>query len=174
MKPDSLIRPDALNELMETARATPPGDFVEVGVYKGGSAAVLADVAREQGRRLFLFDTFSGIPTADPSVDWHVVGDFGDTSADAVRKAIPDAFVVEGVFPGTLTNDVGPIAFAHIDVDQYESTSDACLALRGRMVAGGIMVFDDFDVLPSAERAVREIFGNRVTISKQGKARVYF
>ncbi len=35
-----------------------------------------------------LFDTFEGIPNADPSVDMHHNGDFGDTSIEAVRELI--------------------------------------------------------------------------------------
>ena len=116
----SLIRPDAINELVTTARACPPGDLVEVGVYRGGSAAYLAMVAREQGRRLFLFDTFAGTPNAIAGVDAHDVGDFSDTSVEAVRAAVPEAVCIPGVFPGTLTDDVGPIALAHVDCDQFD------------------------------------------------------
>jgi hypothetical protein len=36
------------------------------------------------------------------------------------------------------------------------------------------MVFDDYDVLPGARRAVDEAFGERVRISAGGKARVVF
>jgi hypothetical protein len=77
MNPISVIGPRALDDLRAAASEAPPGDFVEVGVYKGGSAAVLAEVARARGRRLFLFDTFSGMPHSEQGVDHHVVGDFG-------------------------------------------------------------------------------------------------
>jgi len=174
MTPVSIIRQDAVNELAETARQAPPGDLVEVGVYQGGSACALADVARTQGRRLFLFDTFTGIPLRDSARDSHKVGDFADTSIDAVREAIPDAVIAQGVFPLTLTDDVGPIALAHVDCDQYESTLACCKLLGDRMVPGGVMVFDDYDVLPGAKEAVDKIFAGRVEISAQGKARVRF
>lgn len=170
---ESLLRYDVLVELVHTARQCPPGDFVEVGVYKGGTAAALAGVAREQGRRLFLFDTFKGIPHAS-AIDRHKVGDFADTSLKTIRKAIPDAICKAGVFPATLTPEVGPIAFAHVDCDQYESVKACCKHLAPLMVLGGVMVFDDYDVLPGAKQAVDEAFGDRVTISKEGKARVVF
>lgn len=173
--PVSLIRHDVLCELGELAKFCPAGDFVEVGVYKGGSATMLAQVAREQKRRLFLFDTFTGIPVRNEAKgDSHRVGDFSDTSVDAVRAAIPDAIIVQGIFPCTLTDDVGPIALAHIDCDQYDSVRSCCIRLGPRMVAGGVMVFDDYDVLDGAKAAVDECFPGRVVISYQGKARVVF
>jgi O-methyltransferase len=171
--PRSLINDEVLVELAEDARAAPPGDIVEVGVYQGGSAARLAEVACEQGRRLFLFDTFTGMPFAGEH-DHHPVGDFADTSAEAVREAIPWAEVVEGVFPGTLHEGVGPIAFAHIDCDQYESVRACCEALGPLMVSGGIMAFDDYDALAGARMAVDECFPGRVSLSARGKARVTF
>lgn len=171
----SLIGPKELKELESAARAAPPGDLVEVGVYKGGSAAVLGKVAREQGRRLFLFDTFTGIPFRDDGVDHHNVGDFDDTSAEAVQAAVPNAHIREGLFPDTLTDEVGPIALAHIDCDQYRSVRACCQELAPRMVRGGVMVFDDPNVLPGAALAVRESFdGDRIRISDTGKWRVYF
>jgi hypothetical protein len=42
------------------------------------------------------------------------------------------------------------------------------------MVLGGVMVFDDYDVLPGARRAVDELFGKSVELSAEGKARVRF
>jgi O-methyltransferase len=169
-----VISADTVTELVETARAAPAGDLVEVGVYKGGSASRLMEVAREQGRRLFLFDTFTGIPIADPQVDQHKVGDFGDTSLEAVRAAIPGAIFKPGIFPGTLTDEVGPIGLAHIDCDQYASVQACCSALAPRMAPGGVMVFDDYDALLGAARAVQEAFAGRVVISPRGKARVFF
>lgn len=43
-----------LKRLREVAEAAPPGCFVEVGVYKGRSARVLASY----GRKLYLYDNF--------------------------------------------------------------------------------------------------------------------
>ena len=176
MTPRSVISPDLLNELIEEARRAPDGDFVEVGVYQGGSLSGLTQVAREKGgRRVFGFDTFTGIPFQLAGVDHHKVGDFGDTSLDAVRAAVPDAILVQGTFPDTLTDDVGPIALAHVDCDQYQSVRDCCTHLASRMVPGGVMIFDDPDCLAGAGKAVLEVFPQeRVAISPRGKWRVYF
>jgi O-methyltransferase len=174
MRPPSVIPPRVMKELADSARGAPEGDFVEVGVYKGGSAAALAEVAREQGRRLFLFDTFCGIPFQDPQRDRHKVGDFGDTSLEAVQRAIPDAICVKGIFPQSMIDGIGPIALAHIDCDQYQSVRDCCLTLAPLMRDGGIMIFDDCDALPGAAAAVREVFAERIEVSAQGKTRVRF
>lgn len=52
-----------------------PGDFVECGVYKGAGPYVIAKVLQENGaqdRRIWLYDTFEGMPEPDPEVDIHV------------------------------------------------------------------------------------------------------
>lgn len=170
----SVIPPDTLADLYAAAREAPPGDFVEVGVYKGGSARGLAEIAQAGARRLFLFDTFRGIPHADPKIDRHKVGDFGDTSVELVRQAVPTAIIREGLFPDTMDDDVGPIALAHVDCDQYASVKACCEVLGPRMVPGGLMVFDDYDCLLGAKLAVDEAFGSRVWFSRCGKARVTF
>jgi len=174
MKPTSLIRDEALMALVAAADQAPAGDFVEVGVYQGGSAWWLADVARKAGRRLFLFDTFEGMPFSDPSVDHHRPGEFADCSLQAVRKAIPDAIFKVGVFPETLTDDVGPIALAHIDCDQYQSIRDCCEHLAPRMAPGGVMIFDDPDALSGALKAVEDSFPGRYFWGPSGKAWVTF
>ena len=155
--PGSLIDPATVQWMCGLAERTPQGCFVEVGVYKGGAAWHLAKVAQRQGRSIYLYDTFTGIPFRD-EIDAHAVGDFSDTSVEAVREAIPYASVVPGLFPGTLLAGTPGVAFAHIDVDQYRSTREAILALSPLMVEGGIMVFDDYGVLVSATTAVNELF----------------
>src|ERR1051326_3789531 len=58
------------------------GDFWECGVYRGGTAHLLAEVlTRENARKkLHLFDTFTGMPETDPTKDLHQPGDFANTS----------------------------------------------------------------------------------------------
>lgn len=156
MTPFSCIHPQQLAELSELAERTPAGCFVEVGVYQGGSAWHLAQVAERQSRQLHLFDTFAGMPFADAE-DNHPAGDFADTSAAQVSALLPNAHVHVGVFPDTLPDLTG-IAFAHVDCDQYRSTKDAISHLLPRMVPGGVMVFDDYGCTRGATRAVDEAF----------------
>jgi hypothetical protein len=165
----SLLSPAAIADLRELAAAAPPGCFVEVGVYQGGSAQHLAEIAAAQGRALYLYDTFRGIPVQGP-LDSHPVGDFGDTSAEAVREAIPAAIVVEGVFPDSKMA-MPPVAFAHIDCDQYESVARAILALTPLMAPGGVMLFDDYKCLDGATTAVHDMLGEAaLRPTRAGKA----
>jgi predicted O-methyltransferase YrrM len=142
----------------------PPGDFVEVGVYKGGSAAELAKVAKEQGRVLWLFDTFTGTPCEHALDSHHKIGDFSDTSVEAVRQLIPGAKFVVGDCRETLKGKSAraKIAFAHIDCDQYESVRACIRELGPRMAPGGVMWFDDYRCTNGATYAVDELLGGRI------------
>ena len=62
------------------------GEVAECGVYKGGTAKILAELVPD--RPLHLFDTFCGMPETDPSRDLHKAGDFADTTLESVRDRI--------------------------------------------------------------------------------------
>jgi hypothetical protein len=47
-------------------------------------AAMLRD--RRADKKLFLFDTCTGMPETDPARDLHVQGDFSDTSVESVAS----------------------------------------------------------------------------------------
>jgi hypothetical protein len=145
--------------LEQVSAMTPPGCFVEVGVFQGGSASVLYRVCQEQGRRLYLYDTFTGIPFKDP-IDSHNVGDFAQNSnaPEELSKVLPKAFITVGVFPRSAVA-MEPVAFAHLDCDQYKSYTDSINHLLPMMVSGGIMYFDDYDCVPGATQAVNELIG---------------
>lgn len=143
-----------------------PGDFWECGVYKGGTARLLAERLDDSRKTLRLFDTFGGMPTTGPE-DLHGEGDFSDTSLASVREHVGHADRVKyypGQMPGTFdASDDSPIAFAHIDVDIYRSILDCCAHIYPRLVPGGIMVFDDygFPSCPGARKGVDEFFADK-------------
>ena len=159
-RPSSLIHDGAVSETAGIAKGAPEGCFVEVGVYKGGMAYALAEVAREQGRELHLFDTFTGIPFQDPG-DNHKAGDFGDVVLADVQAAIPDAHFHVGVFPGTMPKDMPPVAFVHCDVDQHESVRAVINEFWPRLVVGGVMAFDDMNQT-AARALIEKTFGERL------------
>jgi hypothetical protein len=143
----SLISLAVLVDLLRVARRTPPGTWVEVGVYTGGSATLLYNICNPN--ILHLFDTFAGIPMSNPAMgDRHGIGEFdGSHALDGLRRLMPDARFHVGVFPETLPDDLDNVAFAHIDCDQYQSVRDCITHLWPRMVPGGVMWFDDYGAL---------------------------
>lgn len=158
--PASLLGPTQAMRTAELASATPAGCFVEVGVYKGGSAWHLAQVAIGQNRALHLFDTFTGIPFKGPS-DQHEVGDFADVTLADVQRAIPSATFYVGIFPDTLPDDLDDIAFVHCDCDQLASVQNVVEELSSRMVLGGVMAFDDMNQ-GAARLWLQRTFGERL------------
>lgn len=159
----SLLGEGRLAGVRILAEVSPSGSLIEVGVYRGGSAAVLHEVAHRQNRELWLYDTFRGIPFAD-EIDSHKVGDFGDgMSLEDAIKAFPSARVQECVFPGTATLPQR-IAFAHLDCDQYRSYREALDAILPRMDKGGMILCDDY-ALSGAAKAIDETPGDKVSLS---------
>lgn len=167
----SLINPDGLDLLCEAARSAPPGAIVEIGVYKGGSAIRLYEVAEMQGRKLYLYDTFQGHPHHDATLDDHALGRFSDaTTPEALQALMPNAVIVQGVFPDTLV-DMGPVAFVHADADLYQTTRDICEWMPSRMVEGGVIWFDDYSHSDTrgCRAAVDEVYPHR-TVLPAGQA----
>ena len=145
-----------------------PGDVAEVGVYKGGTARLLAKVFESTGKTIHLFDTFSGMPISDPSKDVHKEGDFSDTSLEVVKTYLHDCENVcfyQGLFPATSKPVVkSTFCLIHIDVDIYQSAMDCCKFFYPRMEKGGIMIFDDYGILdcPGIKTAVDEFFSDKL------------
>lgn len=143
-------------------------DFWECGVYRGGTAMMLATLIAERGWaqtvKLHLFDTFEGMPQTDAEKDHHQAGDFWSTSVESVSRRVghPGRVVLhQGLMPETFGGMEGAkIAFAHIDVDVYKSVRDCCEFIYPRVVPGGVMIFDDygFKSCPGARQAVDEFF----------------
>lgn len=155
--PSDEVGGDGILALIDIAYACPPGCFVEVGVYKGGSAWHLAKIARRQRRSIHLFDTFTGIPFQGPN-DTLEVGKYGDAVLADVKAAIPDAYFYPGIFPSTLPASLREVAFVHVDCDQYDSVKACIEMLWPLMVSGGVMYFDDYSWLDGATKAVDEAF----------------
>ncbi|HUI10183.1 MAG TPA: TylF/MycF/NovP-related O-methyltransferase [Bacteroidota bacterium] len=139
-------------------------DAAEVGVYRGGTARLIASALRGSPARVHLFDTFEGMPATDPSKDEHRQGDFSDTSLESVQRnlaGLDNVAFYPGFFPATAPPvESMQFALAHIDVDIYRSVLDCCGFFYPRMVPGGMMVFDDygFDTCPGAKQGVDEFF----------------
>jgi O-methyltransferase len=148
------------------------GNVWECGVYKGGTAAMMAAILKDlaPAKRLYLFDTFGGMPETDADKDHHRKGDFSDTSLKAVKRYVGHADLCvfrEGFIPDTFAGlEAESIAFAHIDVDIYQSILDCLRFIWPRLSLGGIVVFDDygFPSCPGARAAVDEFFAHEACV----------
>ena len=110
-----------------------PGDFIECGSFKGGSAVNLSRLASWTGRRLHLFDSFEGLPTPTAEDAEHLVlseltfntyeGGAYAGSLPEVRENIRKYGVLgvcefhRGFFNETLPRFDQQLVFADIDAD---------------------------------------------------------
>lgn len=130
------------------------GSLLEVGVWRGGTAALIAQRAIDCGVKdtVYLCDTFSGVVKASERDSWYRGREHADVSSTAVERfataemGLGNIEVLEGVFP----DETGPFIadkrfrFCHIDVDVYQSARDVFEWVWPRMVGGGLVVFDDY------------------------------
>lgn len=129
------------------------GHIVEFGSYKGGGAIFMAALAKKflKDVNVWAFDTFSGMPPTDPSIDAHHAGDFKEVSLPSLRNYVRECGLtnlnlVQGSFEQTLPitlPQIGPIALAHIDCDIHSALQCAYDGVKPSMVSGGYVVLDD-------------------------------
>ncbi len=142
------------------------GDIWECGVYRGGTAYLMSSIIakRKSEKKLFLFDTFSGMPETNSNKDFHVKGDFKNTSLEEVKAFIQNdaiCFYQPGLIPETFMGlEKRRIAMAHIDLDIYQSIMDSLTFIWPRLSSGGIILFDDYGMptCAGARQAVDEFF----------------
>ena len=130
-----------------------PGDILEVGVYKGGSGALLAEKCRRENITctLHLCDTFKGVVKARQHDNKYKGGEFSDTSAGLVRDLLKrmqldNATIYEGIFPDEVAARIPDVSFrlCHIDVDTYESARQVTEWIWPKLSQGGAVVYDDY------------------------------
>lgn len=148
------------------------GEVWECGVYQGGTAAMMAAILGDKlpAKKLYLFDTFEGMPETDAAADLHAKGDFSDTSVEAVAQYVGHAglcVIRKGFIPQTFAGlESARIALAHVDVDIYRSVKDCLEFIWPRLSPGGFIVCDDygFPTCPGARAAVDEFFAGKAAI----------
>lgn len=129
------------------------GDVLEVGVWKGGTAAIIGSaVAEGLACHLWLADTFGGgVPKAGAKDTHYTGGEHADTSEEIVSNLLADLRIsnftlLRGVFPEDTAQSIkrSKIKLCHIDVDTYRSAWDVFNWVWPRIVPSGIVVFDDY------------------------------
>jgi O-methyltransferase len=166
----SLVTPDRkyiLWQLAEQLAKSVNGEFFECGVYRGGTAYLLAEILSTTTKRLALFDTFSGMPGTDAEKDLHRAGDFDNTTLASVQRYLSrfrNITYHPGLLPATFEGfEQTAIAFAHIDLDIYEAIRAATAFVYPRLVKGGVVLYDDYGLpsCPGARLAVDEFFSDK-------------
>ena len=152
-----------------------PGDLVETGVWRGGTAIYLRAILAALGdtaRTVWACDSFEGLPEADAErfpVDVPLrlhehrelaVG-LESVRANFDRYGLLDDQVrfVPGWFRDTLpklATEVGPIAVLRLDGDMYESTIDALTHLEPLVSPGGFVIVDDYNGIDACRQAVTD------------------
>jgi hypothetical protein len=139
------------------------GDMAELGVWRGNSAAILAQEAEQRGRTLYLFDTFAGFDSRDiKGVDrTNRTGEFQNTSIDYVKTTVERNSCVryiKGYFPESIPDELHSARFSvvHLDCDLYEPMKAALEFFYPRMSAGGLLIMHDYSCIswPGATRAI--------------------
>lgn len=147
-----------------------PGDFVECGVWRGGSSMMAGGAFKALGdttRHLHLYDTYDGMP--EPTAHDK---DFGDKpAAQALQEAGGETFselyratldevqrnvsaieypsaqthYIVGRVEETLQHSVPKqISILRLDTDWYESTYCELTTLFPQLVPGGVLIIDDY------------------------------
>jgi len=166
------------------------GDIVECGVWRGGSmAAVARTLAALESfeRRLYLFDTFEGMPrpgardvnfagetAEDLYRERNGRGDGSDwcrASEDEVARVLAACgydeskiHLVKGKVEETIPSRAPErIAILRLDTDWYESTVHELEHLFPRLSRGGVVIIDDYGHWRGARQAADEFFARQST-----------
>lgn len=157
-----------LAELAKLLRCDIKGDVVEFGCYEGGTSILLARLLTSTNKRLFVYDSFTGLPEKS-IVDESPLGMGFRQGELAVSKkqfiknikqaGVPMPVVIKGWF-ADLSDNVVPneICFAFLDGDYYQSIRDSLKLIEKKMSKNSTIVVDDYanDLLPGVALAVDE------------------
>lgn len=148
------------------------GAIVECGVFKGGSAAVLAK-STSSTRPLYLFDSFQGLPEPGDrdgrmaNEKFHegwCQADVSDVRGLLSRLRVPSSriHIVPGWFHDTFgTVDIPSVALLHIDADWFDSVRLCLDTFYDKVQPGGLVVLDDYGRWPGCNRAADGFLAER-------------
>lgn len=124
------------------------GELVEMGVYKGSTSYIIAEIAKGSEKTTYLFDTFEGTPDHSKDDNVERKGFYADTSLESVREYLKEFERVElhkGFIPDTLhVLDGKKICFCHIHLNLYQSTKSALEKIFPKMAESGIILIEDY------------------------------
>ena len=166
-----------------------PGDFVECGVWRGGSTMLIAFTLIElnaTNRKIYLYDTFKGM--TKPTDYDHLVSNKKIRAIDKWKKEQKKDYnkwvyvslskvkknmaltkypknnivFVKGKVEETIPKTIpSKIAILRLDTDWYESTKHELIHLFPPLLKGGILIIDDYGYWAGSKKAVDEYFSNK-------------
>ncbi len=169
------------------------GDFVECGVWRGGSAMLIAKILSKKNitdRKIYLYDTFEGM-TEPTEKDVDLKGKNAKDSYEEILKNSNEPgwcfanlidvksnmnltkftenniIYVEGKVENTIPSIVPPssIALLRLDTDWYESTKHELNHLYPKIENNGVLIIDDYGHWEGCKKAVDEYFNeNKINI----------
>jgi hypothetical protein len=143
--------------------STLDGDYVEIGVYRGGSALTALNFLDEIRKRdpslprkkAWLLDTFDGFTYEEAANSFDALwsGTHQLYGKDATMAYLRDSIfndvaseyelVASNICSDHLPAGIKKIAVANVDVDMYEATLAALHRVAPLMVQGGIIIAED-------------------------------
>lgn len=161
------------------------GDFIECGVWRGGSALIMVKTLERLGvfdRTVFLFDTFKGMSKPVKGVDislsggsaiekWDILQGEGynnwcyasleDVKNNFKQVNYPEnkiKFIEGDVLETIPETNIDKIALLRLDTDWYESTKIELEYLFPKLQEKGVLILDDFGDWLGAQKATVEYF----------------
>lgn len=157
--------------IINTVKSNVPGDFVETGAWRGGTCILARSIYADLGekRKVFVVDSFEGLPPPDPSKYPDDKGDthFQDPNMVASLEMVQENFrkfgllddqvvFIKGWFKDTVpTAPIDKISILRLDGDMYESTIDVLVYLYHKLSIGGYLIIDDYQH-PACRSAIRD------------------
>lgn len=158
-----------------------PGDFVECGVWRGGSSLLIALILKQRNvcdRAVHLYDTFTGMPMPTH----HDIDKYGRSGLEMMQqysdevgwcyaplsevKSVFEAEsfqfpinFIEGDVMATLPQQCpASVSLLRLDTDWYESTALEYEILYPVLAPGGVLIIDDYGVWAGSRKATDDFF----------------
>lgn len=192
VRPFTMTSPERLYALYQAVLYTIEhkieGDFVECGVWKGGSSMMILktlQLLNVQDRQIWMYDTYEGMsePTEE---DRDFSGKMAENLLQSSEKADSNSvwcyssleevqrnlattgypmenirFIKGKVEDSIPTSMPERIALLRLDTDWYASTIHELVHLYPLLASKGILIIDDFGHWEGAKKAVLEYFGKQ-------------
>jgi len=146
------------------------GIIAEAGVGWGTSAKWICEVKSD--RKLYLFDTFEGLPAekfiyidrVTAHANRYVQPKMYANDLNLIKKILADytnVFYIEGIIPDSFERlPLYKYGLVHLDLDLYRSTLDAIRYFWPLLESGGILLSHNYEDLPSVKLAFNVYFEN--------------